>query len=232
MEKVHYGTQSITFSIKRTKRKTLGIEVHPDLSVWAISPLNTSLEEIKNRILKRGSWIFKQQNYFDQFLPRTPHREYVSGETHLYLGRRYVLRVKESTEESVKLKLGQLIVRSTRITSNQIKQLLAGWYYLHAKRVFQEAFENALKKFKKYNLTISSFEIRRMKNRWGSCTPKGKIIINPEIIKTNKRCIEYVMIHELCHLIISNHNKEFYALQDEILPNNEKIKEQLERIMV
>ena len=110
MEQVNYGTKSILFHLKKANRKTLGIEVHPDLSIWAIAPQKTSVEDVKKIILKRASWILKQQRYFEQFLPRTPEREYVSGETHLYLGRRYILRIRKGLEDIVKLKGGELIV--------------------------------------------------------------------------------------------------------------------------
>ena len=119
MEEVQYGNQIIRFQVIRKQRKTLGIEVHPNLSVWVISPLDVSLNEIRKRITKRGAWIAKQRNYFMTFLPRTPKKEYVSGETHLYLGRRYLLKIKINTSDSVKLIAGQMQVN----TSNKIQRI-------------------------------------------------------------------------------------------------------------
>jgi len=71
-----------------------------------------------------------------------------------------------------------------------------------------------------------------MKNRWGSCTPSGKIIINPKLIKAPSKCIQYVFTHEFCHLIEPNHNKSFYELQNTLFPENKKWKDRLELFMV
>ena len=233
MEKVEYGTQTICFHLKKVDRKTLGIEVHADLSVWAVAPLKATLKEVKTLVLKRAKWITKQQRYFEQFLPRTPEREYVSGETHFYLGRRYILRIRKGKLETVKLIGGELIVYyTTDKSTDTIKHLLTGWYYNHAQRKFDAVIKESLSKFRTYKIGEPPIEIRRMKNRWGSCTPKGKIILNPELIKAPGRCIEYVAIHELCHLVHPNHSKQFYKLQASILPNSEKIKLKLEQFLI
>lgn len=232
METVQYGTKTIDFLLKRSDRKTLGIEVHPDLSVWVIAPEKSSLDDIKENLLKKAKWISKQQNFFSQFLPRTPERQYVSGETHLYLGRRYILRVRKSSEDSVKLKGGELIVYYKKNNSkDHVKELLTGWYYNHASVRFKKEIEKSLSKFNGRIKAKPTVEIRRMKNRWGSCTPKGKIIINPELIKAPTKCIDYVLIHELSHLVHPNHSKEFYQLQSSLLPNWQKWKEKLELVM-
>lgn len=86
--------------------------------------------------------------------------------------------------------------------------------------------------FKPYNIGIPPLSIQRLKNRWGSCTPKGRIILNPEIIKAPSRCIDYVVIHELCHLVHHNHGKQFYQIQSKIMPDWERWKERLEKVMV
>ena len=228
MESVEYGTQTIDFTVKYTKRKTLGIEVHPDLSVWAISPTNIKIDEIKKRIAKRATWIVKQQRYFEQFLPRVPEREYVGGETHLYLGKKYMLKVRKEEHESVKMKSGELRVYTPDTSPKQVKTLLAGWYATHAQRVYREVYTHAFARFKAYKLPEPPIEIRRMKNRWGSCTPKGKIILNPELIKVPKKCIEYVLVHEMSHLMEPNHSKAFYALQSKVMPEYERWKKRLE----
>ena len=236
MHSVQYGSRPIDFKITRTARKTLAIEVHPDSSVQLIAPQNAPLEELKSRVAHRGKWIVKQQAYFETFLPATPIRGYVSGETHYYLGRRYMLKVKEADENSVKLKAGEIVVTlKPNDEENRkpeiVKRLLTAWYYTHAKRKFQEVMALSLNKFSAEKIERQSFEIKRMKLRWGSCTSEGKIILNPELIKANSKCIEYVIIHELCHLIIASHNKEFYKLLTEKMPDWEKWKDRLEKLM-
>jgi predicted metal-dependent hydrolase len=236
MESVEYGSKTINFKITRTTRKTLAIEVHPDSSVQLIAPKDSTLEELKGRVVHRGKWIIKQQAYFETFLPVTPIREYVSAETHYYLGRRYMLKVKQADENSVKLKAGEIVVTikpndEENGKQEKVKRLLAAWYYTHAKRKFQEVMALSLNKFSAEKIEKHSFEIKRMKLRWGSCTSEGKIILNPELIKANSKCIEYVIIHELCHLVIPSHNKEFYKLLTEKMPDWEKWKDRLEKLM-
>ncbi|MCZ4319032.1 SprT family zinc-dependent metalloprotease [Aequorivita viscosa] len=231
MESVEYGSKTINFKITRTTRKTLAIEVHPDSSVQLIAPKDSTLEELKGRVVHRGKWIVKQQAYFETFLPATPIREYVSGETHYYLGKRYLLKVEQGVKNTVKLTGGKIVVTLISPSQDKVKKMLASWYYRLAKRKFEQLMELTVQKFKKEKIEASSFEIKRMKKRWGSCTPEGKIILNPELIKANTKCIEYVITHELCHLLIPAHNKEFYKLLSEKMPGWERWKERLERLM-
>lgn len=230
---VRYGTTVIHYSVSISDRKTLAIEVHPDLSVRVIAPKNSSTKDIKEKILKRAKWIRKHQQYFEEFLPRTPKREYVSGESHYYLGRRYVLRVRKSDKPSVKLRGPDLLVlvKNPNDTSS-VKLLLAGWYYKHAQTRFQKSLTDALSKFRSYKMEMPPIFIRRMPKRWGSCTSSGRIILNPEIIKAPGKCIDYVVTHELCHLIHPNHGRAFHELQNKVMPGWKKWKLRLEKVIV
>ncbi|MCA6408294.1 MAG: M48 family metallopeptidase [Cytophagales bacterium] len=230
--KIKYGTSVIRYSISRSDRKTLAIEVHPDLSIKVVAPRKAAISAIQEKILKRGQWIKKQQHYFEQFLPRTPKREYVSGETHYYLGKQYILRIRKSSDESVKLKGGELIVKVERTNDvKQIKQILSSWYYQHALKKFDESISTSLQRFKEYDLNRPKLELRRMARRWGSCTPNKMIILIPEIIKAPSKCIDYVVIHELCHLVHPNHSQSFYELQNKVMPDNANWKLRLEKLL-
>lgn len=228
---IQYGSQSIAFEIDRKERKTLAIEVYPDLSVNVLAPPQVTLEEIKERVLKRASWIVKQRNFFDQFLPRIPKKEYIAGESHLYLGRKYVLKIIHSVEDSVKLKGGNIIILSkTGLNDNdRARILLAQWYRAHAMRTFERTLNQSLEHFKKFDLKIPELQVKRMKSRWGSCTPSGRLILNPEIIKAPSKCVEYIIVHELCHLVHPNHSKHFYSLLVSIMPDWKRWKLRLEK---
>ncbi|MCH8535974.1 MAG: M48 family metallopeptidase [Flavobacteriaceae bacterium] len=230
MRKLKYGTTDIFFEVQRVKRKTLAIEVHPDSSVHIIAPEQSSDFEIEKKVLKRAHWIVKQQEYFEQFLPRTPKREYVSGETHCYLGKSYLLKVKIGEANQVKLKSGQLqVICKENSAPEKVKNLLANWYYNHAEKKFQSLAKDVFEKFKEYDFKEPKLEIRRMKKRWGSCNTVDKIIINPELIKASSKCIEYVLVHEMCHFVVKNHNKAFYTTLSSIMPNWQKWKMRLEQ---
>jgi predicted metal-dependent hydrolase len=230
MQKVNYGTKAIFFEVERSNRKTLAIEVHPDSSVRIVAPEQSSDSDIEKKVIKRASWIVKQQYYFEQFLPRTPKREYVSGETHYYLGKSYLLKVGVGEVDQVKLKSGQLQVTcKENYTSEKVKNLLATWYYKHAEKKFNNLTKEAFAKFGEYNFAAPQLEIRRMAKRWGSCNTIDKITINPELIKAPSKCIEYVLVHEMCHFVIKNHNKAFYNTLTSIMPNWQKWKNKLEQ---
>ena len=105
------------------------------------------------------------------------------------------------------------------------------WYRERAKVKFAEIAEPIIQQFKKYGVEPKSLYIQVMENRWGSCTPKGKIILNTELIKAPKPCIEYVITHEMCHLLHKNHTKSFYELLHNEMPDWEKWKSKLEKFM-
>lgn len=230
MRSINYGTQEIFFELQRSSRKTLAIEVHPDSSVHIIAPEDSSIQDIDQKVEKRARWIVKQQQYFEQFLPRTPERHYISGETHYYLGKSYLLKVSSGSDNQVKLKGGKLnVVCKGGIEQELVKKLLAQWYYQHAEKKFKILAKEAYSKFKEYDFKMPQLEIRRMSKRWGSCNTIDKITINPEIIKAAPKCIEYVMVHEMTHLVVANHNKRFYATLTNVMPNWKKWKDKLEQ---
>ena len=230
MHHIQYGTKQIKFSIANRKRKSIAVEVHPDTSVQIKAPLGCQLEDIKRVVSKRSKWIITQQKFFEQFLPETPKREYVPGETHYYLGRKYILKIVVSNENKVKLQGGFLIVCVTNSSEEQVKHLLTEWYYKRGLKVFDKVYDEAFQKFNQFSIQKPEMHIKRMKKRWGSYTPTGNILINPELIKAATVCIEYVMIHELCHLIERNHSKRFYNLLTQIAPDWQRWKLKLEKI--
>ena len=227
---IKYGSQLIDYELIHRDRKSLGIKVYPDCSVKVFAPQNSSLEKVESKVHEKARWIIKQQNEFLSYHPLTPPRQFINGETHLYLGRQYRLRIELGTEKGVKLLRGRLIVSAP--AQEDVERIISKWYREKAKHQFENILESIFAKFKKYSIPFPELSIRHMPTRWGSCTPKGKVILNPELIKAPKGCIEYVIIHELCHLIEHNHTKAFYDLQETIFPEWKKWKERLEYQLV
>ncbi|MBI2281092.1 MAG: M48 family metallopeptidase [Bacteroidetes bacterium] len=226
---IQFGSKQIDFNVVYSDRKTLGITVTPDMDVLVKAPVDSSIQKIKEKILKKAPWIIKQQSYFLSFHPKTTKRKYISGETHLYLGRQYLLKIELSKDESVKLKGKYIEVRTSTISN--VKKIMLNWYLHQAKIKYHNIAQPLIEKFKKYNVEPNSIVLREMPARWGSCTPKGKIILNPELIKAPKGCIEYVIIHELCHLVHYDHTQKFIDLQTKEMPNWEKWKTKLEKLL-
>ncbi|MBK9249465.1 MAG: M48 family metallopeptidase [Ignavibacteria bacterium] len=229
IESMMFGSKRIEFRMEYSARKTLGISVTPDLEVVVKAPMDTPFEKIEGIIRKKAPWIIKQQSFFLTFYPKTTARQFVNGESHLYLGKQYRLKVVEGAGESVKLK-GKFIEVATN-DKLRVKELVVEWYLQNAKRKFHALAEPLIEEFKKYKVEPSSIVLRAMPTRWGSCTPRGKIILNPELIKAPRGCIEYVIIHELCHLVHHDHTQKFLDLQTKEMPTWSKWKMKLEKLL-
>ncbi len=206
--------------------KNINIRVKPNCDVILTAPLKTTDEHISYVIKKRTNWIKKKLEFYKKN-QLVLIKEYVSGENVKYLGRNYRLKVIESNEEIVKLQRGylQLFIKDKNNLSKK-KLLVDNWYRNKAKIHFDKALKKYQPIIKK---DIKNVKIREMKTRWGSCNPtKSYINLNSELIKKSTQCIEYVVFHELTHLIHIDHNKQFYNFMSVYMPDWKKRKEKLE----
>jgi predicted metal-dependent hydrolase len=227
---VEFGLKRIDFVVSYSARKTIGITITPDMEVLVRAPEIASREKLKSVVLKKAPWILKQQNFFLGFYPKTPLKRFVSGESHLYLGREYSLKVVNALKDDIHFNGKQIIV--FKKSKSTAKKVLNGWYREKAKIKFAEIAEPWIQRFKKHNVEPQNVYLQEMPTRWGSCTPAGKIILNPELIKAPKACIEYVIVHELCHLVHKNHSGKFFGLQKKEMPDWEKWKRKLEAMLI
>lgn len=230
---LYYGRTRIDYSVVRRERTTLEIAVEPDTRVVVAAPDASSAEEIQAKIRKRAAWILRQQRYFQQFLPRTPERRFVSGETHLYLGRQYRLKILPAEQEKVRLKRGFLSV-FTRCpdSADRARLLVAAWYRERALARIPERLESCLQKFSPSDrMRPNRLILRTTKTRWGSMSPAGNLLINPKLLQAPVDAIDYVITHELCHLREPHHGPAFHELLSRVLPDWEKRKLRLERIL-
>jgi predicted metal-dependent hydrolase len=151
----------------------------------------------------------------------------------LYLGRQYRLKVKESNQPSVKLQGGNIVVETKDKTDRKkVEQQLRRWYKTKAQIHFNKLFEEQLPIAKTFYGGTPTLKYRWMEKRWGSCDSKAQVYLNLELIKAPKRCIKYVIVHELCHLVHLNHSTAFFELLEKLLPNWRETKDKLEKIMV
>lgn len=230
---VSYGKEQVQFSVLYSARKTLGIEVYPDSNVLVKAPLGTDPAEVKKRVVKRVRWILKQQHYFHQFDPRTPERQFVGGETHLYLGRQFRLKISDGSQDSVKLTRGYFSVEvKSAVSSDKVKSLLEGWYAAKAGVIFEESIGHCWPYFDKLGMMKPRLQIRRMQKRWGSLSKSGTLTVNTDLIRAPKECIDYVITHELCHIQCHDHSSDFYRLLEKVMPDWEKRKHKLELALV
>lgn len=209
--------------------KQINIKVKPNCEVVLTAPQDTTDEHIDFVLQKRADWIAKKVDFFNKY-QHAANKEYVSGENFVYLGRNYRLKVIESQDEGVKLQRGYLQV-FVKDKSNLAKKqrLVKEWYLIKAEEHFHKAIDKYQPIVKE---GIANIRIREMKTRWGSCNPaKGYINLNSELIKKPTICIEYVVFHELAHLVYMDHNKKFYNYLTLFMPDWKKRKKKLENIL-
>lgn len=225
---VQFGRKSIAYQLRYSARKTLAIDVHPDLSVVVTAPTGSEDAAVVKRVEKRASWIVQQQRFFETFLPALPPRRFVSGESLRYLGKQYRLRVHQADADCVKMARGQINVGLVDTTKKErVRSLVTQWFRDRAEAVFSVQFGVWAEKAERHGIHATGFQLRRMTNRWGSCTAEGHILLNPELIIAPLRCVEYVIAHELCHLKEHNHGNGFYRLLLALIPDWEARRERL-----
>lgn len=230
---VQYGEHGIDVRLTRRDRKTLEIAVEPDATVSVAAPMDATLAAIESKIRRRAAWIRRQQRYFTQFLPRTPERQFVAGETFRYLGRHYRLKVEPHVQASVKMRGGYLVVQSHYPDNIDLtKGLVEKWYRHHAGLKFAERLAVNLERFPRPEaFRPSGIIIRQLDQRWGSMSRASRLLLNARLIEAPVDAIDYVITHELCHIAEPHHGPKFIALLDQILPDWRRRKQKLEQAM-
>lgn len=225
-----YGKYSYKYFLSKENRKTISLVVKPDKTTIVKAPKEATREEVENFLKRKWSWMKKQTSYFDKYPKKRYEKDYVSGESFFYLGRQYKLVVKKAGKESVEFSKGILELYSKRELRNSSHNhdLLSKWYDERAINIFSKRYKMALELFD-YDF-VPKLDIRKMTKRWGSFLSNKKIYLNPDLIKSPICCIDYVIIHELCHMTYRQHNKDFYKLLILKCPNWESRKEKLELI--
>ena len=220
----------IDFRLRQSNRRTLAITVQPDLSVVVTAPRKATVDSVLTKVRKRAGWIRQQQRYFSGFLPKTPPRRYVSGETHRYLGRQYRLKVIAGVTANVKMK-GQFIhvLTPRKDDSARVRIQVDTWYRERAKERFSLSLVENVTRLGPRLSQVPQMRLRKMSHRWGSWARLGGIYLNPELVRMPPSCIDYVVTHELCHAIHPNHGREFYSLLQRVMPDWAKAKLRLEQ---
>lgn len=230
-DSVQWGEIEIAYRYRFFQGRTLNITVHPDLGVEVAAPKGTPLDGIRAKVRKRGAWIANARRGFASFHPLQPPRRYVPGETHRYLGRQYRLRVVDEPEESVKLQGGYLqITTPRRPTPGVLRPLVLRWYEQRAGEILRERTAACQVQAASHGFPRPRLAIRVMTTRWGSCSRRGQVTLNPELIKAPRDCIDYVISHELCHLVEHSHGPRFWKLLEQLMPNWEERRMRLNRL--
>ena len=222
---------------EKIKPRKVVIKVHPDQRVVATAPIDATNKMIHDAMMKRARWIWQSLQDFAKQKDHVLPKRYVSGETQFYLGRRYVLKViiSSKTESSLKLIRGKLNVELSQSDAELeldqraalVKSLIEKWYKDKFRVISRERVEALINKAS-WVKNSPSIKLMSMKKQWGSCSTKGNLILNPHLVKAPKECIDYVILHELCHIAEHNHSENFWRLLTQVMPNWKEVKARLD----
>lgn len=203
------------------RRKTLSVEVHPTGQVVLRAPLGCSEERIQAVLTKRERWIADQRAFFQRFEPRTPQRAWVLGESHLHLGKRYKLRFEHGPEEGVCLRGQEMVVclkPARKATPERLEALVLRWRHEEAKVVLARQLAQCLRHYRFSEFAPPNLRVQLLTKRWGSLSQQGTMTLHSGLVQAPTACIDYVIYHELCHLVHANHSPGFFELLGEVCP--------------
>lgn len=211
------------YQIKYSNRKTLNISVERDRSIIVRAPHHLTPEKIEEIVQSKRQWIKEKLNHAQKYPLVLESKEFVSGETLMYLGRNYQLLIIDEEIEGIEFDQRFKISKSNQSKANE---LFKKWYLKQALKKIEPL---AKKYAKSLGVEYNEFKTSEMKYRWGSCTPANNIIFNWRIIKAPMYVIEYLVAHELVHLIENNHTPRFWNILSIQVPNYEKAKNWLKK---
>lgn len=221
---IKFGNTQFFYRLRRSNRKrSIGISVDPIEGVIIIAPAKLSPPYVHQAVSRRASWIVSKLRALHEFSSQARIREFVSGESFSYLGRNYRLKIIPSVEAepSVRLLHGRFEIRIDSQTSVSMRREIARaelsrWYQKHAAiRIPERVTVLSLR----LGITAPQILIRDQQRRWASCDRKGKIRFNWRIIMAPRSLVDYVVAHELCHLIHRDHSSGFWKLLRTIVPD-------------
>ncbi|MFY1111575.1 MAG: M48 family metallopeptidase [Methanosarcinaceae archaeon] len=232
-DSITFGTSKINYEITySTRRKNVSISVSPEKKVEVFSPSTLTSEDIKEVMKRKADWVLKKLEWFGHIQQFDASKEYVSGETFLYMGRQYRLKILPGDfGSSVRLKGRYFEVTVPKNTPQENRQQLVRdalwkWYHEHAERKLIEIIQMYSRKL---HIAPPILKVKTQAKRWGSCSKDNVIRINIQIIMAPIKQIEYVIAHELCHIKYKDHSSEFWKTLRLIMPDFELRKEALRK---
>jgi predicted metal-dependent hydrolase len=233
MNVIDFGTRKITYNLHHEDRKRLRIVVAPDLTVDVFAPVTADEDQIQIALMKKAAWIAGKLDALERYHPLPAPKQYISGETLVYLGRQYRLKVEKGRSQPAKL-MGRFLkvwVQDKNDTRS-VRNTVDSWYRKRAHETLGRYMERCYSIASRHGVPEPVLLIRTMRRRWGSCSPKGRITLNLNLVKAPVHCIEYVIMHELCHLKYHNHYRFFYSLLTRCQTDGRKRKAILDKTVI
>lgn len=229
MFSVQYGTTKIEYNIIKSKRKTISISVDQYGTVLIKAPLRMTDSAIQEVVRKKSHWIVEKTAMISEYEKERPDRRYMSGEVFEYRGNEFLLQlISNQTKKRpvVEIVGNQLVVTTSSSETDVVKTALAKWYKNSAKEKIPERvayYERFIPE------TCVAVIVKEQKRRWGSCSQDGTIRLNWRLIMAPEIVLDYVVVHEMCHLRHMNHSAQFWGMVESIMPDYKNCREWLKK---
>lgn len=211
--------KDIEYFLKKSERKTTSIYIERDGSVSILAPQPFDIEKIESIVEKKRSWIYKNLAEWEDLNRTKIQREYVNGESFLYMGRNYRLQMVEEQDEALKYRNGQFWLRSSAI--NEAPEHFKSFYKLKLEKKLNERINLFSKRMGE---EVSSVKVMELKNRWASCSAKGAVNFHWKCAMFPISVLDYIVVHELAHIKYQKHSADFWRYVEKILPQYEEQK--------
>ncbi|WP_432408437.1 M48 family metallopeptidase [Wukongibacter sp. M2B1] len=226
---IDIGDRKIEFDVDYRKRKTMSIKINKEGMVLAIVPKGLSQEIIKEVVKSKSNWIRRKLDELEEIGYRPESRSFVDGEDFMYLGEKYPLKVElqdHIKKPDIRIFQGEICIRASNNDRELLKKVMEKWYR-------EKCLEKIIERVDYYKKFIgrepNKIRVKEQKKRWGSCTSRGDILFNWRCIMAPLDTLDYIVVHEMCHLIHMNHSKEYWKTVESIIPNYKERREWLKK---
>ncbi|MGN1033268.1 MAG: M48 family metallopeptidase [Intestinibacter sp.] len=227
----NYENRILDIDVIYKKRKNISIKVIPKDKIQIISPNGVSIDVLKEILSKNSNWIVSKLDQFKDIEDSFLKRDYVDGEIYYYIGRPYSLKIiKDKNTQNNKsysyidIKDDNIEIRTNNWDREYLKESLKRWYKLKSEDIVMDRLDHLRKKSEVFSkLQPNLIKVKEQKKIWGSCNLYKNIYINSKISMLPVEAIDYIIVHEFCHIIYMNHSKDFYKLVEKIMPNYREI---------
>jgi predicted metal-dependent hydrolase len=217
--KIRYAGEDIEVQVLFSKRKTMGISIEPTGDIKVRSPIGIPEDVIIEMVKGKAAWISKKLYYFKHRPYQSASREFVTGELFMYLGRECPIEMNLDVNierPNVTILNDKIIVTTKNNDKEYIRKALELWYREMAK----EEINKRVSFYQKYfNMKPSEIKVKEQKRRWGSCTYKDSLLFNWRCVMAKESVLDYIVVHEMCHMVHKNHSKEYWKAVASILPD-------------
>ncbi|SKA88148.1 hypothetical protein SAMN05443428_108128 [Caloramator quimbayensis] len=224
-----YGNRNIEFDLEYRRRKTLQIAVEAPDKVKVAAPLGMKNEEVIEIVKSKSDWIVQKLFVLSNIEYRQIKREFVNGESFMYLGIDYPLQIIDDSnvkKPQVELCNGKIYIKAPSRDGDILKKALEKWY---RERTLEKAKERINYYQKYFNKKPTAIRVKEQKKRWASCTGMDEILFNWRCSMAREDAFDYIVVHEMCHIYHKNHSKDFWKLVESIMPDYKERREWLKK---